>query len=66
MTRFQPNRSKSHHPAAPLTRAHMPTSFDISLRDYTKGRTHRIPPYLGPRQPMSGFDPEYHNIIDQT
>ncbi len=64
MTRFHPDRSRSHHPAAPLTRGHMPTGFDISLRNYTKGRTHRIPPCLGPRQPLAGFDPEYHNIID--
>ncbi len=64
MTRFHPDRSKSHHPAAPLTRTHMPTQFDISLGEYTKGRAHRIPPYLGLRQPMAGFDPEYHNIID--
>ena len=62
MTRFQPDRSRSHHPAAALSRAHMPTSLDISLKDYTKDRTHRIPPYLGPRQEMAGFDPEYHHI----
>ncbi|MBD0865075.1 MAG: ester cyclase [Rhodobacteraceae bacterium] len=64
MTGFQPDRSKSHHPAVPLSRAHMPTSFDISLRAYTKNGVHRIPPYLGPHQSMNGFDREYHNIID--
>ena len=64
MTRFTPDRSKSHHPAAALSRADMPTGFDISLKDYTKDRAHRIPPYLGPTQPMDGFDPEYRNIID--
>ena len=64
MTRFMPDRSKTRHPAAPLARSHMPESFDISLKRYTKGRVHRIPPCLGPRQPLEGFDPEYHNIID--
>ncbi|MEO1705012.1 MAG: ester cyclase [Pseudomonadota bacterium] len=61
---FKPDRSSSHHPAAPLTRGHMPTSFDISLADYTKGRAHRIPPALGPAQALDGFDPEYRNIVD--
>ena len=42
----------------------MPTSFDISLADYTRNRAHRIPPYLGPGQRLNGFDPEYRNIID--
>ena len=64
MTRFTPDRSKSHHPAAALTRSHMPDDFGISLKDYTKGGAHRIPPYLGPGQSMQGFDPEYRNIID--
>ena len=64
MTRFTPDRTSSHHPAAPLTRAHMPKGFDISLRSYTQDRAHRIPPYLGPAQPLAGFDPEYRNIID--
>lgn len=64
MTRFTPARLTSHHPAAPLRRSHMPTSFDISLADYTKDRAHRIPPSLGPAQSLSGFDPEYRNIID--
>lgn len=61
---FKPDRSKSHHPAPPLARAHMPTQFDISLKDYTKDRAHRIPPALGPPQAMAGFDPEYRNVID--
>jgi len=64
MTRFHPDRSTSHHPAAALGRADMPVGFDISLGDYTGQRAHRIPPCLGPRQSLSGFDPEYHNIID--
>jgi len=42
----------------------MPTQFDISLKDYTKDRAHRIPPALGPPQAMAGFDPEYRNVID--
>ena len=64
MTTFMPDRSKSHHPAAPLARRHMPTNFDISLAAYTCDRAHRIPPFLGPAQPLAGFDPEYRNIID--
>ena len=64
MTRFAPDRSKSHHPAVALKRAHMPKGFDISLADYTKNGAHRIPPYLGPKQDMKGFDPEYRNIVD--
>ena len=64
MTQFMPDRSKSHHPASALSRQHMPTSFDVSLENYTKGWTHRIPPYLGPPQSLAGFDPEYRNIID--
>ena len=64
MTRFQPDRSMSHHPAEPLKRMHMPPGFEISLKGYTKDRAHRIPPHLGPRQALQGFDPEYHNIID--
>ena len=64
MSRFMPDRSKSHHPAAALSRAHMPTTYDISLKDYTKEGAHRIPPYLGPSQSLQGFDPEYRNIVD--
>lgn len=64
MTHFMPDRTTSHHPAKPLGRTHMPTGFDISLREYTKDGAHRIPPYLGPSQPLAGFDPEYRNIID--
>lgn len=64
MTRFMPDRAKSHHPAAALSRMHMPTSHDISLKTYTKGGAHRIPPFLGPIQSLKGFDPEYRNIID--
>lgn len=54
----------SHHPAKPLTRAHMPGDFGISLRQYTRDRAHRIPPDLGPDQRLRGFDPQYRNIID--
>lgn len=64
MTRFAPDRSKSHHPAAALARRHMPTGYDISLRNYTAGRTVRIPDDYGPRQRLTGFDPDYRNIID--
>lgn len=42
----------------------MPSGFEISLKDYTKDRSHRIPPHLGPRQALGSFDPEYRNIID--
>lgn len=64
MTRFAPDRSKSHHPAAPLARRHMPMGHDISLDAYTSGRTVRIPEDLGPAQRLSGFDPDYRNIVD--
>lgn len=64
MNKFSPDRSKSHHPASALSRRHMPNSFDISLDAYTKNHTHRIPPYLGISQSLSGFDGEYRNIID--
>eukprot|EP00105_Crassostrea_gigas_P015032 XP_011431910.1 PREDICTED: uncharacterized protein LOC105331428 [Crassostrea gigas] len=42
----------------------MPTDFAISLDSYTKGRTVRIPDDFGPEQGLSGFDPEYRNIVD--
>ncbi|MEM1374855.1 MAG: ester cyclase [Pseudomonadota bacterium] len=61
---FKPDRSSTHHPAQALSRAHMPTDFDISLKDYTKNGAHRIPPYLGSAQSLAGFDPEYRNIVD--
>lgn len=64
MTRFAPDRSKSHHPAAPLVRRHMPAGYDISLRKYTSNRTVRIPTDFGPEQRLTGFDPDYRNIID--
>lgn len=64
MTEFRPDRSRSHHPARALGRGDMPNDFNLSLRAYTCDRAHRIPPYLGPRQSLQGFDPEYHNIID--
>ncbi len=64
MARFTPERNKSHHPAEPLSRAHMPTGFNISLRNYTSNRSVRIPEDCGPGQELSGFDPDYRNIID--
>ncbi len=64
MRRFVPDRSKSHHPAQPLSRAHMPDNFHISLQEYTRGRSVRIPDDFGPDQPLAGFDPDYRNIID--
>lgn len=64
MTRFAPDRSTSHHPAAALERRHMPTGFEISLANYTDGRTTRFPADLGPAQSLSGFDPDYRNIVD--
>ena len=64
MSRFVPDRSRSHHPAAPLSREHMPDGFDISLQQYTKGRSVRIPDNFGPAQSLAGFDPDYQNIID--
>ena len=55
---------KSFHPAKPLTKAHMPADYSISLDRYTSGRTVRIPSDFGPRQALSGFDPSYKNIVD--
>ena len=64
MSRFTPDRSKSHHPAVALERRHMPAGFDISFAKYTRNRTTRFPDELGPEQRLNGFDPEYRNIID--
>ena len=64
MAEFTPARTRSHHPAKALSRAHMPTDFGISLRNYTANRTVRIPQDYGPGQSLSGFDPDYRNIID--
>lgn len=64
MTRFIPDRSSSHHPAEPLSRKHMPTSYEISLSEYTQSRTVRIPEDPGPAQNLAGFDPDYRNIVD--
>ena len=55
---------KSFHPAKPLSRSHMPSSFDISLSGYTMGHSVRIPEEFGPAQPLRGFDPDYRNIVD--
>jgi len=64
MSRFIPDRSVSHHPAQALSRSHMPESYAISLQQYTNGRSSRIPEDFGPSQSLSGFDPDYRNIID--
>lgn len=65
MTDFAKTRRRlSHHPCVALSRAHMPTGYDISLRQYTNDRKVRIPDDFGPSQPLEGFDPEYRNIID--
>ena len=64
MTRFQPERRNSHHPARPLSRAHMPSGYEISLGNYTQGRMVRIPRNRGPAQELAGFDPDYRNIVD--
>ena len=53
--------------AAPLRREHMPTSYGISLANYTRRGTAsevRIPDDLGPEQSMRGFEETYRNIID--
>lgn len=64
MSRFVPDRTTTHHPAAPLTRQHMPAGNDISLIAYTHGLTVRLPEDLGPAQSLSGLDPNYRNIVD--
>lgn len=64
MAEFTPARTNSHHPAKALTRSHMPTDFGISLGNYTANRTVRIPQDYGPWQSLSGFDPDYRNIVD--
>jgi len=65
VSEFTKTRTRtSFHPAAPLTRAHMPSGFDISLDRYTGGRTMRIPDDFGPHQSLHGFDPDFHNIVD--
>jgi hypothetical protein len=46
---------------------HMPQNYAISLDAYRKGGTDRflhVPPEHLVRQPMSGFDPTYVNIVD--
>ena len=64
MTRFKPDRSETHHPAQPLKRSHMPISYEISFKEYTKSRSVRIPEDFGPSQSLRGFDPDYRNIVD--
>lgn len=64
MNRFKPQRISTHHPASPLTREHMPDAYDVSLQRYTHGRTVRIPDDFGPEQRLTGFDPDYRNIVD--
>ncbi|MEM7301158.1 MAG: ester cyclase [Pseudomonadota bacterium] len=56
--------ARSHHPAIPLKRGHMPSGFDISIDAYTNNHAVRIPADYGPKQALSGFDPDYRNIID--
>ena len=55
---------KTFHPARALARRHMPTDYGVSLKQYTKDRSVRIPDDFGPRQSLGGFDPDYHNIVD--
>ncbi len=58
---------QDNHVALPLDHSHMPTSFDISLAEYTSrgtSREQRIPDDFGPRQSMRGFEETYRNIID--
>ena len=50
--------------ALPLQRLNMPVDHNVSLKNYTSGRTTRIPKDLGPAQSLQGFDPTYRNIID--
>ena len=53
--------------AKPLSRAHMPTGYAISLDKYTNRGTDkekRIPDDFGPVQSMRGFEDTYRNIID--
>lgn len=54
----------THHPAKPLSRAHMPTGYDISYAAYSNGRSVRIPENFGPQQDLPGFEPTYQNIVD--
>ena len=65
MSDFETTRTrKSYHPARPLERRHMPTHYDISLVKYTNDRTVRIPDDYGSAQSLTGFDPDYRNIVD--
>lgn len=56
--------SRNYGAAQPLVRRNMPTGYDISLRDYTKNRTVRIPQEFGPKQSLRGFETDYNNIVD--
>ncbi len=59
--------TKASSDVSPLTRAHMPTDYSISLAAYTRRGTPsetRIPEHLGPRQSLRGFEADYRNIID--
>lgn len=53
-----------YKPALPLTRAHMPTDYAISLKNYTKNFTVVIPDDFGPKQDLPGFEDRYQNIVD--
>lgn len=65
MSDYEATRTRqSHHPAAPLSRSHMPENYRYSLTNYTAERTVRVPNDYGPAQSLAGFDPDYRNIID--
>ena len=55
---------KSHHPAPALSREDMPTDYAISIAAYTGEHKTRVPDNYGPIQRLTGFDPEYRNIVD--
>jgi len=56
--------SREYGPAKPLSRRHMPTTYEISLAKYTGNRAVRIPDDFGSDQSLRGFDPVYRNIVD--
>lgn len=58
--------SDSKRVAQPLSRHHMPTTYDVSLAAYTGrgAQEQRIPDDFGPSQSLRGFEETYRNIID--
>ena len=70
---MQEDKLQSTRRAKPLAREHMPTEFGISLDRYfsrsgmggglPEGEP-SLPEDYGPRQPMTGFEETYRNIID--